>query len=614
MIDGLKRRFSDALRRHKYRDEIQKIRNSPLFVAEEYRARLAGLRGDPAAHYFLHGEAANVPPSASFDPGYYRASNPDVATSSTNLLLHFQQHGQHEGRFGTEPAAPPPEPTGATPPEPTGAPAGAAEAVQLIASAPDFDVDAYNLLIGSKLSATDAALHYLTEGEAADLAPSEQFQPKYYRVRYPDVAATGVNLYLHFIKHGRNEGRSGVPLGALQDRALEDLNPDRETVVLVVHETSRTGAPILGLNLLMKLKSQWGFNVIVISWRGGGDIEQAFVEESDLFISPPGKEVFSRFDIDWIAARLVQVVKPRYCIANSAVAHDLALSLTMHGVPTVGLVHEFATLFHSTRALRDYFKYIGAVVFPTTIVRDSAVRLYPFLEDRPTHILPQGKCTLPSQHSSGVKASFGSAPGDLMKWGSKERPFTVAGLGTVEWRKGVDLFVASAASFRMRFPEVQCRFVWIGNPGAHSEEMTMYLSEQMLRSDLAGSVVMLPATADLDNVYKSIDVLYVSSRLDPLPNVAIDAMSMGIPVVSFDRATGVADALRTEEELTFLIAPYADAHAAAGIIHQLASDPDRAKRTQSLLRELAARIFDMDSYVSRIDAIARELAPTGVGP
>ncbi|KTT21702.1 glycosyltransferase family 4 protein [Pseudacidovorax intermedius] len=606
MIDGLKRRLSDALRRYRHREEIQQIRTSPLFVAEEYRARLGGLRGDPAAHYFLHGEAANVPPSEGFDPGYYRASNPDVAASCVSLLLHFQQHGRAEGRAGTGPVAASQLASG-----PSVVPA---EAIELIASAPDFDVDAYSRLTGKTFNASEAALHYLTEGEAADLAPSAQFQPRYYRARYPDVAATGVNLYLHFIKHGREEGRSGVPMSALQDRALEKLNPDRETVILVVHETSRTGAPILGLNLLMKLKSQWGLNVIVISWRGGGDIEQAFVEESDLFISPPSKDVLSRFDMDLIATRLVQVAKPRYCIANSAVAHDVALSLTVHGVPTVGLVHEFATLFHATTALRDYFKHIGAVVFPTEIVRESAVRVYPFLEDRPTYILPQGKCTLPAQHSGGVRASVASGPADLMKWGETDRTFTVAGLGTVEWRKGVDLFLSSAASFRARFPDVPCRFVWIGDPGGHSDEMLMYLGEQKLRSDLAGSVLMLPATADLEGVYQSIDVLYVSSRLDPLPNVAIDAMSAGIPVVSFDKATGVADALRTEPELAFLIAPYADAHTAAGIIHQLASDPAKAERTQFLLRDLAARMFDMDSYVTRIDKIARDLAPSGVAP
>lgn len=604
MINGLKRRLTDALRRRKHREAIAQIRNSPLFAADEYRARLVGLRGDPAAHYFLHGEAANERPSSHFDPGYYRAANPDVAASGTNLLLHYQRYGRAEGRLGVKPLD--------APLQPQGVDTADAVAVKLIVSSPDFDVEAYNLLIGKNLSAEDAAIHYLSEGEAADLSPSEEFQPKYYRERYPDVATTGTNLYLHFIKHGRSERRSGVPFSAKQDRALSELNPDRETIVLVVHETSRTGAPILGLNLLMKLKSQWGFNVIVVSWRGGGDIEQAFVEEADVFISPPAKEFFSRFDIDWIATRVADKARPRYCIANSAVAYDIALAMETHGIPTVGLVHEFATLFHSPSTLRDYFKYLGAVVFPTEIVRESALRLYPFLKDRPNYIFPQGRCVLPSQHASGSAASLGAKPADVIRWGTAGRVFTVAGLGTVEWRKGVDLFVASAASFRARFPDVPCRFVWIGDAGGHATEMTMFLSEQISRSGVDGAVVLLPATADLESVYKSIDALYVSSRLDPLPNVVIDAMSMGVPVISFDKATGVADALRTNDELSFLIAPYADAHTAAGIIHQLASDPLKAERTRNLVRDLAAKMFDMDSYVLRIDTIARELAPTGV--
>lgn len=612
MIDRFTKKIINVLRRVRHARAIASVRGSSLFASEEYRAKLPGFKGDPATHYVLHGEASGIPPSSAFDPNYYRSSNPDVAATGTNLLLHYERFGQAEGRRGF--AAPQPKAPARELLEPTLPPSPASEAAALIASDADFDVEAYNALTGKKLDPLEAAAHYLSEGEDANYSPGPHFEPKYYRERYPDVAATGVNLFLHFIKHGRNEGRSGIPLGALQDRALKNLNRDRETVILVVHETSRTGAPILGLNLLMKLKSQWGFNVITISWRGGGEIEQAFVEESDLFIAPPPKQVFSRFDMDWISNRLVESARPRYCIANSAVAHEMALSLTLHGVPVVGLVHEFATLFHSTEALRDYFKYIGAVVFPTEIVRASAMQNYPFLSSRQTHIIPQGKCTLPSQHASSSVASFGSSAGELMNWGKTKKDFTVAGLGTVEWRKGVDLFIGAAASFRARFPEVPCRFVWIGNPGAHSTEATMYLSEQLSRSNLDGSVVMLPATADLDSVYKSIDVLFVSSRLDPLPNVAIDAMSSGIPVVSFDRATGVADALRGHPELSFLIAPYVDSHAAAGIIHELATNVERAKRTQDLLRELAARLFDMDEYVAKVDAIARQLAPAGIAP
>ena len=413
--------------------------------------------------------------------------------------------------------------------------------------------------------------------------------------------------------HGRSEGRVGTPFSAHHFRKLKNLNRDRETIILLVHETSRTGAPILGLNLLKKLKSQWGFNVVVISSRGGGTLEQAFQEEADLFFSPPAHQILTAFEMEWIATRLVELTRPRYCIANSSATHEMALTLALRDVPVIGLVHEFTSHLNPTQALRDYFFHLEAIIFPTEIVYASALQSYPFLSNRRTYIYPQGQCIAPDLGASAAAETLSSSAGTLLKW-SAPKHFTVAGLGTVEWRKGVDIFVATAAMFRRHSPCVSCNFLWIGDPANHSTEATLYLKEQLARSDLNDSVVFLPATSNLDNVYASIDLLYVSSRLDPLPNVAIDAMLKGIPVVSFDKATGIADALRAKEKLSFLIAPYMDAYAASKIIHELATDKEKFAQIKSLIRDIALDLFDMDRYVSNIDTIARQISPKKSNP
>ena len=49
----------------------------------------------------------------------------------------------------------------------------------------------------------------------------------------------------------------------------------------------------------------------------------------------------------------------------------------------------------------------------------------------------------------------------------------------------------------------------------------------------------------------------MTSRLDPLPNVAIDALSEGTPVHCFDKASGIAYLLSNNSFLTdYLIARY----------------------------------------------------------
>ena len=65
-----------------------------------------------------------------------------------------------------------------------------------------------------------------------------------------------------------------------------------------------------------------------------------------------------------------------------------------------------------------------------------------------------------------------------------------------------------------------------------------------------------PAYRDL---IKRSDLFVVSSRLDPLPNVAIDAMQSGTPVLCFDKACGIANLLEEQPALHAAgVAPYLD--------------------------------------------------------
>ena len=53
---------------------------------------------DPLRHYLERGEAAGRRPLALFDPGYYRANNPDADAGGHALLLHFFSKGVRQGR------------------------------------------------------------------------------------------------------------------------------------------------------------------------------------------------------------------------------------------------------------------------------------------------------------------------------------------------------------------------------------------------------------------------------------------------------------------------------------------------------------------------------------
>ena len=58
-----------------------------------------------------------------------------------------------------------------------------------------------------KLSLSDQVKHYLLDGAQQGLNPGPEFDTDWYRESNPDVKASGVNPLVHFLRHGKDEGR-----------------------------------------------------------------------------------------------------------------------------------------------------------------------------------------------------------------------------------------------------------------------------------------------------------------------------------------------------------------------------------------------------------------------
>src|SRR6185295_3191444 len=187
----------------------------------------------------------------------------------------------------------------------------------------------------------------------------------------------------------------------------------------------------------------------------------------------------------------------------------------------------------------------------------------------------------------------------------REHTLVVFGCGTVQIRKGVDLFLSCAAAVATIAPKRPVRFVWIG-AGYQPEgdpSYSCYLADQIERAGLGQTVSIIDAIADVEPAYALADVFFLSSRLDPLPNVAIDAALRGIPVVCFDDATGMAELLATDDQTRQCVVPYLDVNAAARVVARLADNEQARVEIGEATRRLAQATFDMDRYVRRLDEL-----------
>lgn len=448
-------------------------------------------------------------------------------------------------------------------------------------------------------------------------AATAELDLDYYRARYDDLAnLSDAELLNHYALNGSAEGRR--PRSVLDDASItvRSLDPERDTVLLVCHEATRTGAPVLGWNLAGALATR--VNVVVVLLRGGA-LQEEFREQAAATVVFDGNVAWNVPEAEIAAARLVERFRPRYAIANSAATHALAPSLERAGVPVVGLVHEFASSIRPSGVLADMFASLSALVFPAEIVADSMRKEYRELLARAHVVLPQGQSALPAgdveEHrprvtrrgTDGVEVDLPEvATADYL---AELDPATVlvVGAGTISPRKGVEFFVQTADAIRRNAPDADIRFAWIGD---RIEPLQWYVEEihqQVVRSGVGSHVAFLGTVSDLAPLYERADVFFLSSRLDPLPNVTIDAATAGIPVVAFDGASGMADLL-TESGLEQLVAPHLDVTGAARIIEDLARDTARRQRAGEDIRTVAARHFDMERYAESLDALGRAAA------
>lgn len=541
---------------HQQRDKLLTLVQSRSWKLTRPLRRLGSLlRREPAADIAVD--------EVGFDPQWYLAQYPDVAASRIDPYAHYVANGRREGRLPRAPA-PAPAPASAYAPAPRPEPAG----------------------------------------PAAAPAGDETFDAEFYLLQYPDIASAGVDPYHHYVSHGKAEGRHGVrPRLLIADGGVA-FDPARETVLVLAHEASRTGAPVLSLNLATSLARRYNVVAMVL---GDGPLVDEFRRACTWLAGPMdlrGAPVRAAVIID----QLVALHRPKFAVVNSIESRVVLEPLARHGVATVNLVHEFAAYTRPRDEFRAALHWADETVFSTPLTRESAHIEFPDLAGQAFTVLPQGRCVLPAtaRDEDARRREDARLMAAMRPRGKADDAFVVLGAGFVQQRKGVDLFIQCASRVMASERGRHCRFVWIGSGYDPERDMaySVYLADQLRRAGLDKVVRIIDETSSIETAYRAADVLLLSSRLDPLPNVAIDAMAHGLPVVCFDRTSGIADVLVEEGLRDALVAGYLDTHDMAAKVLDLATSPDLRQRIRQRVLDVVDRRFNMDTYVAALEKLA----------
>lgn len=365
------------------------------------------------------------------------------------------------------------------------------------------------------------------------------FDETFYTTRYPDVNPRKIDPFLHYLVYGEREGRA--PRRELDYRfpgiGFIDLSgslqpSSRPSLMFVLHEATVTGAPMLGLELVRQLS--WTFDIYLVFLRGGTLLRE-FLRYCVTAAVPNDIDSASLLSESTRKA----VALPRefdYVIANTVVAGQ-ALSTfdRKRAKGIVTLIHEYPApewvhMHDLTMRTSDL------VVYSSEFVQNATKKALGSEGIRNSRVFPQGKIPYNTvRNTARNKLEVDEDP--TAQWTGKR---LVVGCGTIDFRKGVDIFISVADLIIREKNTEDLQFIWLGPKGPDAAYDSM-VKMQLARSDVRTRFTFIDHLDNPSVLIEKADVFLLTSRMDPLPNVAIDALYGGIPVVCFRDAGGIPD-------------------------------------------------------------------------
>jgi glycosyltransferase involved in cell wall biosynthesis len=116
---------------------------------------------------------------------------------------------------------------------------------------------------------------------------------------------------------------------------------------------------------------------------------------------------------------------------------------------------------------------------------------------------------------------------------------------TVGWlihRKGTDLLLPVAKSILTNYPELTWKLV---GDGEMKEKLLNFIQLEKLEGRL---IIQPPGKMDIEDVYRESGLFVLTSRFEAFPMVLLEALSFGIPCISFNCPTGPSDIIKHEED------------------------------------------------------------------
>ena len=318
-----------------------------------------------------------------------------------------------------------------------------------------------------------------------------------------------------------------------------------KNILFVSHDANRAGAQILFLRFLKLLKENQNFKFSILL-KEGGIIENEFNEIAQTYYWKRQKslgkksffsKLYKRFiNKDVYKNNVLNTLKNQnfdLVISNTIANGDILPVLSQLNCPIITYVHELEMgiqqytkpeFFQNVLTLSSSFIACADSVKQNLIQNHS---INPTLIKILPSLLPESALIYNSNKLLNDKMRHQySIPLDA---------FLIGGMGTVDLRKGVDVFLQVANKLKQN---QNVYFLWVGGQDTETD----YKNFQIDKSRLGLENIIFQKSVENPLDFMAIfDVFFVSSREDPYPLVVLEAAMLSKPIICFDKAGGAKD-------------------------------------------------------------------------
>jgi len=359
-----------------------------------------------------------------------------------------------------------------------------------------------------------------------------------------------------------------------REKEENEIRTNGMKILFISHEASRTGAPIMLLNMLKWLKenTKIQFDILLLE---GGPLENEFEKIADVY------KQFNLFKPISLKKQLILKIlhgkkfnTKKYQVNNFYNKIRKSNYSIIYGNTTTSL-----SIFEDLRKRIPNLKFVVHVheLFSQTKSDEKLISKAYF--SKAQFIAASGlvKNNLEKNHfiNTNIRIIYSFVNTANIKSltvrdrKSESEQFIINGCGTASICKGYDIFILVAKRALQKYEHIPFLFKWIGSIPS---DIKPFIEIDIKNAGLTNHIEF---TDELVNPYTEFikaDLFLLTSREDSFPLVCLEHAYLRIPIICFENVSGITEFVRNDSGV---VVPFLDIEATVDAIEEHYSNPTK---------------------------------------